>query len=234
MQLRQLCERRYKEVKSMRYRKPILRLVKTEAAHSDDERPAGGDARKNRGLLVYTKEGRNPVVTAFFEEQDRKILKRLQRSPIRHKYISIFLDISLCLNIFREPEARIVANPPASSALSRVLPVGVPIDFWDPKFYNEELDLHEKAMYVNTGVAFPLPKFCTSEHHDDWSRMPAKEFMAKYGNDVLKQYKIPTEEELAGLGLDSDSPEGSGDGSGDESTDLEDTNDEADNETMQA
>ncbi|KAJ6613931.1 hypothetical protein B0H10DRAFT_2221779 [Mycena sp. CBHHK59/15] len=158
----QLCDRCYKEVKSMRYRKPILRLVKMEAAHSDDERPTGGDARKKRGFL------------------DRKIARRLERSPTKK----------------RELESRTLASPPTSSALSRVLPVGVPIDFWTLQFYNEELDLHEKAMYVNTGVAFPLPQFCTTEHHKDWYRMNAKDFMVKYSNDVLAQYNIPTADEL--------------------------------------
>ncbi|KAJ7799348.1 hypothetical protein B0H14DRAFT_3491646 [Mycena olivaceomarginata] len=200
-----LCERRYKEVKSMRYRKPILRLVKTEAIHSDDERPLDGDARKKRGLLVHTKEGRNTIVTAFLQEQDRKILKRLER------------------------RTRKLASSPTHlhplPALSRVLPIGVPIDFFDPKFYNEELDLHEKAMYVDTGVAFPLPQFCVSKDHNDWARMNAKDFMVKYGNDVLAQYNIPTAEELAGLR--SEGADGVGDESNDEEeTDLDDTEDE--------
>ncbi|KAJ7094901.1 hypothetical protein C8R43DRAFT_1236452 [Mycena crocata] len=210
-----LCKRRYKEVKSLRYRKPILRLVKVEASHSDDERPPGGDSRKKRGLLVHTKEGRNPIVTSFFAEQDRKILKRLERSPTKK----------------RKPERRSLANPATFSTLSRILPVGVPIDFWAPKFYNEQFDLHEKAMYVNTGVAFPLPQFCTTEHHDSWARLGAKDFMAKYGNDVLAQYQIPTKEELAGL-----RSEGTTDGSDsddEEETDLEDT-DGDDEDDMEA
>ncbi|KAJ7897000.1 hypothetical protein B0H13DRAFT_2337991 [Mycena leptocephala] len=146
-----LCERRYKEAKLMRYRKPILRMMKAEAVHSDDEHLAGGDARKNRGLLVHTKESCNPIVTAFVYEQDRKIAKRQERSPTKK----------------REPETRTLANPPTSSALSRILPVGVPIDFWTPKFYNSELDLHEKAMYINTGVLLngskPLSQVYTSD-----------------------------------------------------------------------
>lgn len=125
----------------------------------------------------------------------------------------------------RVPEMRTVTDPPTpSSALSRVLPVGVPIDFWDPKFYNEELDVQEKAMYINTGVAFPLGKFCNDENASKWAKMPAKEFMEKYGNEVLAQYNLPTPEEIAALGLDKDSDEGSD--ADDESTDLEDTDEE--------
>ncbi|KAJ6450438.1 hypothetical protein C8R47DRAFT_1084453, partial [Mycena vitilis] len=123
------------------------------------------------------------------------------------------------------PEARVLPNPATSSALSRILPVGVPIDFFTPQFYNDELDLHEKAMYVNTGVAFPLPQFCTSQYHGDWCRMNAKDFMLKYGNDVLAQYKIPTAEELAGLASNNADDEGE-ESDDKEETDLEDTEDE--------
>ncbi|KAJ7885250.1 hypothetical protein B0H13DRAFT_1628380 [Mycena leptocephala] len=167
--------------------------------HSDDERPEGGDPKKNKGLFICTKEGRNPIVTAFLREQDASILKRMQRIP----------------------ETRKVTDPPtAASPLSRVLPVGVPIDFWDPEFYNNELDLQERAMYINTGVAFPLPRFCTPEHVRSWVKMPAKEFMVKYGNDVLALYNIPTEEELAGLASPADDD---GSDADDETTDLDDT-----------
>ncbi|KAJ6578419.1 hypothetical protein B0H19DRAFT_1020685 [Mycena capillaripes] len=169
-----------------------------KAAHSDDERPPGGDAKKKKGLNICTKDGRSEIVTAFVRE----------------------LDTSHMV-----PEMRNVTDPPTpSSALSRVLPVGVPIDFWDPKFYNEELDVEEKAMYINTGVAFPLGKFCNDKNASKWAKMPAKEFMEKYGNEVLAQYNLPTPDEIAALGLDKDSDEGSD--AGDESTDLEDTDDD--------
>jgi hypothetical protein len=108
--------------------------------------------------------------------------------------------------------------------LSKILPLNIPIDFWDPKFYNEELDVHEKALYIGTGVAFPLAQFCNSNDHADWAKMPAKEFMKKYGDDVLKQYNIPTEEELAAL-RSIDVNDGS-DSSEHERTDLGDTDED--------
>ncbi|KAJ6603029.1 hypothetical protein B0H10DRAFT_2229956 [Mycena sp. CBHHK59/15] len=54
--------------------------------------------------------------------------------------------------------------------------------------------------------------------------MPAKEFMKKYGNEVLAQYNLPTPEEIVALGMDKDHDEGSE--ADDESTDLEDTDDD--------
>jgi hypothetical protein len=200
-------------------------LLKVKAMHSDDERPPGGDARRKKGLNICTKDGRNEIITAFVRELDGNILKRIERSPNRNKKCVLVIPVIRCADVPRMPEMRTVTVPPtASSALSRILPVGVPIDFWAPKFYNEELDIQEKAMYVDTGVAFPLAKFCNNENFDKWAKMPAKEFMDKYGKDVLVQYKLPTPEELAALGLDNDIDEG--DDADDESTDLEDTSDE--------
>jgi hypothetical protein len=112
--------------------------------------------------------------------------------------------------------------------LSKILPLNVPIDFWDPKFYNEELDVHEKALYIGTGVAFPLPKFCNSKDHAEWAKMPVKEFMVKYGADVLKLYKIPTAEEHTVL-HSNDVDDGS-DAAGHETIDLEDTDEEDDDD----
>jgi hypothetical protein len=66
------------------YRKPVLRLLKVKAAHSDDERPPGGDARKKKGLHICTKDGRNPAITAFVRELDGAILKRIERNPNRN------------------------------------------------------------------------------------------------------------------------------------------------------
>ncbi|KAJ6626405.1 hypothetical protein B0H10DRAFT_2429953 [Mycena sp. CBHHK59/15] len=52
LMLTNVALRRYQEAKSKGYRKPILRLVKVKAVHSDDERIPGGDARKKKGLNI--------------------------------------------------------------------------------------------------------------------------------------------------------------------------------------
>ncbi|KAJ7731278.1 hypothetical protein B0H16DRAFT_1893424 [Mycena metata] len=151
-----LCEGRCKEAKAKGYRKPVLRLM------------------KKKGLSICTKEGRSAVVTAFVRKLDANINKRTERDPKRGTKCAAVISSS------RVPEKRIVSNPPTpASALSRVLPVGVPIDVWTPKCYNEELDAREKAMYIDTGVAFPLDKFCNDQDVAKWAKMPAKQFMEK-------------------------------------------------------
>ncbi|KAJ7339800.1 hypothetical protein DFH08DRAFT_812184 [Mycena albidolilacea] len=132
----QLCNRHYKEAKSKGYCKPILRLMKVKAAHSNDKCILGSDVRKKKGLNICTKDGRNPIVTAFVRELDGNILKHLEHNPNRNK---------------RVPETRTVTDPPTgSSNLSRILPVSVPIDFFDPHFYKNELDIQEKAIVRET------------------------------------------------------------------------------------
>jgi hypothetical protein len=65
-------------------------MLKVKAAHSDDERPEGGDPKKNKGLHICTKDGRTDVFTAFVRELDGYILKRMERSPNRkQKFVSV-------------------------------------------------------------------------------------------------------------------------------------------------
>jgi hypothetical protein len=65
-------------------------MLKVTEVHSDDERPPGGDARKNKGLHIAEKPGRSQIVTAFVRETDIKIQKRLDRiRASQKKYIPV-------------------------------------------------------------------------------------------------------------------------------------------------
>jgi hypothetical protein len=82
------------------------------------------------------------------------------------------------------------------------LPKSVPIDWFDPTYWNTTLTVRERADYLKKGVriALPLPEYCnTWEACAKWKNLPEKEFMLTYGNAVLEQYDIPTAEELAQL-----------------------------------
>jgi len=84
-------------------------------------------------------------------------------------------------------------------------PRNAPIDYFSPWYYNNVLTLREHAMYMNNGVALPLPQHCQSA--DDirrWRKLSTKKFMEEYGNDVLDLYDIPTEEELERLDRNED------------------------------
>jgi hypothetical protein len=83
------------------------------------------------------------------------------------------------------------------------LPKSVPIDWFDPIYWNEHLTLCERADYTQGGMHVALPRdpelYSTWSACAAWKNLPVKEFMEKYGNDVLTQYKLPTEEELEQL-----------------------------------
>ncbi|KAJ7275902.1 hypothetical protein C8J57DRAFT_1505202 [Mycena rebaudengoi] len=146
-------------------------MAYVQEAHSDDE---DGNVRE--------KPGRNPVVGQFFS-------KKLD--PAAEVYRKHNAKAGQ-----KEPKKRIRSNPlrPASD-IGVILPPDIPIDFFTPEFYNA-LTFKERAWYINTGVAFPLAQFAFVESHKEWKTMDKKDFMAKYGNDVLKQYNVPSAEEL--------------------------------------
>ncbi|KAJ7459005.1 hypothetical protein FB451DRAFT_1406171 [Mycena latifolia] len=170
-----------------------------QESHSDDE-----DGR------VREKPGRNPVVARFFlEELDpaAEVYRKRNAKPGQ-----------------KAPKPRIRSNPllPASD-IGVILPPDVLIDFFTPEFYNA-LTLKERARYVNTGVAFPLADFAFEMEHEDWKTMGKKEFMLMYGNDVLDQYDIPTEEEINTI------PDSDADDEEEVEIDLKDTDDDEEEE----
>lgn len=65
---------------------------------------------------------------------------------------------------------------------------------------------------------------CTWSACVAWKNLLEKEFMEKYGNDVLTQYKLPTEEELKQLDRYDEEQEGQADGAeeGDDDDDGDD------------
>ncbi|KAJ7640002.1 hypothetical protein DFH06DRAFT_1478028 [Mycena polygramma] len=198
-----LSEVRFKTATSLGLRKPVLRMASVQEAHSDDEQSSG---------CVRMKPGRNPVVGRFFrEELDPAAEEYRKRNAKRGQ---------------KAPKPRIRGNPllPASD-IGVILPPDVPVDFFTPAFFNA-LTLKERARYVNTGVAFPLEDFAFDEAHDDWKTMGKKDFMEKYGNDVLEQYDIPSPEEIDAL-PDSDAD----DEEGEDEINLEDTEDEEGDES---
>ena len=74
----------------------------------------------------------------------------------------------------------------------------IPIDWFDPKAWNSFI-VGEHVGYTMGGitVGLPLEQYCdTLTKCAEWKNLPEKEFMEKYGNDVLAQYYMPTQAEL--------------------------------------
>ena len=88
-------------------------------------------------------------------------------------------------------------EPPIDSTLS-TMPESVPIDWFDPKAWNS-FTVGEHVGYTAGGitVGLPLEQYCdTLTKCAEWKNLPEKEFMERYGNDVLAQYHMPTQVEL--------------------------------------
>ncbi|KAG6912229.1 hypothetical protein DXG01_016204, partial [Tephrocybe rancida] len=80
-------------------------------------------------------------------------------------------------------------------------PKDVPIDFFSPDYWNNIMTVRERAdCRAADGtyhVALPLEEFCGSwKECAKWKNLSDADFMERYGKEVLKEYDLPTEEEL--------------------------------------
>ncbi|KAJ7105552.1 hypothetical protein C8R44DRAFT_806431 [Mycena epipterygia] len=86
-------------------------------------------------------------------------------------------------------------NDITGSEISQRLPVpGVPLDWFDPEYFNA-MPAAMRHTYAKKGaIALPLEEHLMKK---DWKNMDEATFMKKYGNDVLALYDLPTAEEMA-------------------------------------
>ncbi|KAE9386833.1 hypothetical protein BT96DRAFT_792675, partial [Gymnopus androsaceus JB14] len=156
----------------------------------------------------------------IFSHMLKKARRELADSRVQHLKDQGYRDA--VIRLIKEPDAnsddeldpnappgvvqyRIKAKPERSDLTTAFLQwsapaLNAPIDYFSPWYYNNVLTLRERAMYMNNGVALPLPQHCQSA--DDirrWRKLSTKKFMEEYGNNVLDLYDIPTEEELERL-----------------------------------
>jgi len=88
-------------------------------------------------------------------------------------------------------------DPPQASKFT-ALPKIIPIDWFKPEYWNK-LTVGERAEYMAHGikVALPLAEHCqTWDQCHKWKHLGKAEFMQKYGNAMLAQYEMPTEEDI--------------------------------------
>lgn len=78
-------------------------------------------------------------------------------------------------------------------------PLKVPIDYFDPAYFNS-MSVKDRAAYVDNGVALPVPEICVDGAKiKEWKNLPYDKFMEKFGNDTLALYNLPTEAEMEQL-----------------------------------
>ncbi|KAK7036972.1 hypothetical protein R3P38DRAFT_3182983 [Favolaschia claudopus] len=155
----------------------VLQLVGDERCNSDDDSGTDDDHK-----VIYSIKGkslRSASATSFIHKlEDRRIADDQFTRGLKRS------------NLYERSRRR-VPNAPESD-LSIQIPKQAPIDCFDPERFND-FPAETRFRYAKYGVALPL-----LEHHKrtDWKTMSKAVFMEKYGNDVLKQYSIPSAEEM--------------------------------------
>ncbi|KAK7013214.1 hypothetical protein R3P38DRAFT_3006076 [Favolaschia claudopus] len=155
----------------------VVSLVSDEYCNSDDN--SGTDNDHKAVYFVNGKSLRSASATSYIHKLEERRVADDRRTRGKKKS-----------NIVERIRLR-VPNPPESD-LSFQMPKKAPIDWFDPEKFND-FPAETRYKYAQYGVALPL-----IEHHKntDWKTMNKAAFMEKYGNDVLKQYNIPTAAEM--------------------------------------
>lgn len=177
--VQQLSRVRVKAANDDKLPERVVRLMKDPRCNSDDESGVEED-----GTLIYAinqKTPRSVSATSFIRSVDAKRLKFTRGKKGK-----------------KHERTRMVVPNPNETEMSFQLPDAVPIDWFDPAYFND-LPAKTRFDYSKNGVALPLP-----QHHQnkDWKTMDKNTFMQKYGNDVLQLYDIPTSDEMEGKGND--------------------------------
>ncbi|KAK7020021.1 hypothetical protein R3P38DRAFT_3318933 [Favolaschia claudopus] len=155
----------------------VLQLVGDERCNSDDD--SGTDDDHKVIYSINAKSLRSASATSFIHKlEDRRIADDQFTRGLKKS------------NLFERTRRR-VPNAPESDLLIQI-PKEAPIDWFDPERFND-FPAETRFKYVQYGVALPL-----LEHHKkaDWKTMSKAVFMEKYGNDILKQFNIPTAAEM--------------------------------------
>ncbi|KAL1692494.1 hypothetical protein GGG16DRAFT_32090, partial [Schizophyllum commune] len=83
------------------------------------------------------------------------------------------------------------------------IPTRVPIDYFSPEYWNESMTLRQRVEFLGqrggrARVALPKAEFCkTWADCEKWTNLTEDTFMREYGDAVLKDYSIPTDEQIA-------------------------------------
>ncbi|THU85983.1 hypothetical protein K435DRAFT_805455 [Dendrothele bispora CBS 962.96] len=170
-----LATRRLRYVQGDGFPTAIRLLVKEPAAHSDDE----DDGQ------IRVKTGHSAHVTRFIREIDTK---RKAWAPFQASSGNRIKERNCVLPAIPIPSA--LPAPPTQ----------VPINWFDPAHFNV-LPAAFRARYMNhkRAVALPSNYELIFDPNSDWKGLEDDEFMEIYGNEVLKRYKLPTEQELKNL-----------------------------------
>ncbi|KAJ7092106.1 hypothetical protein C8R43DRAFT_1141951 [Mycena crocata] len=150
----------------------VITMVKPQRAHSDGE---GGRVHwiNNKG----SPGPRSDSAGSFLRGLDPR-RKKLKSGKARSGK--------------KEERKHRAEDQAVTSEMSYQIPEITTMDWFNPEYFNE-LPVATRFEYRKYGVALPLLQF---HGNKDWKTMDDVTFMTAYGNNVLAQYDIPTQEEM--------------------------------------
>lgn len=175
----QIGQERFKFLATQKMPSRIRRLAAKVECHSDDEGPHIDPATNTTVYWMNPKTARNGNITTFYRQLDVE----------RHKLAAADRKDQYLVAERQRKFDPTKGNP--DSPISRRLPSNVPVDWFDPDYFNS-LPFSFRARYRHAGVALPLPVHWAEDH----ASLNDEDFMEKYGNKVLELYKLPTDEEV--------------------------------------
>lgn len=192
------------------YPKAVGELTAQAECNSDDEVAYQPGTKQVIAYLRKKKNARSTKVETWIRGTvDVGRIKRIQA-------------LGLAAQVKEERQRTADPNDVTGSEISQRLPCpGVPLDWFDPEYFNAMPAAMRNAYAKKGAIALPLEQHLTKK---DWKNMDEATFMKKYGNDVLALYDLPTAEEMAQMKKNLQS---------DDEDDEDTFNDEADDDEME-
>lgn len=206
----QLADGRTVYILESGYPKAVGELTAQAECNSDDEVAYQPGTKQVIAYLRKKKNARSTKVETWIRGTvDVGRIKRIQA-------------LGLAAQVKEERQRTADPNDVTGSEISQRLPCpGVPLDWFDPEYFNAMPAAMRNAYAKKGAIALPLEQHLTKK---DWKNMDEATFMKKYGNDVLALYDLPTAEEMAQMKKNLQS---------DDEDDEDTFNDEADDDEME-
>ncbi|KAJ6583139.1 hypothetical protein DFH09DRAFT_1076292 [Mycena vulgaris] len=181
-----MSRHRWQFLVAEQFPKRALGIVADVECHSDDEGPLPNPAPSPQpGVLmppiyvINNKSHHNPYITDFYRSVDAERFEAAKR-------------LGFFKNLITEHSRIVDPIRAKDSDISRRFPTQkVTVDWFDPEKFNKLL-FSIRTRYRNSGVVLPLP----SKWSEDWRGLSDDDFMQKYGSEVLKLYKLPTDADV--------------------------------------
>ncbi|KAL1742238.1 hypothetical protein HDZ31DRAFT_43700 [Schizophyllum fasciatum] len=167
----------------------IVKFLERADLQSDDEYD-----NNTKKYYILPKEARSEKLRHFLRALDEGHVAKPRRTTGRSPKGATF---------------RTREHPPAPLAQAdiEVLPrKDIPIDYFDPGYFNNTLTLRERVEYTAQGVRVALPSIAHIQNKTwsqlrdaDWMKMPNRKFQKQYSAAVLQDYRIPTVQDRENL-----------------------------------